>query len=64
MINSIKHIGAELCEALGEMVVVLDTGEEFHVVYYIDNEDEWHFFYEDGKKPDYIDFEYELMCCI
>lgn len=62
MIKNIIYIDSELLEALGELKVELNNGEQYHIIYYVDKYDEWHFFYKDGKKPDYIDFEYDLMC--
>lgn len=38
--------------------------ETFEVFYYVDNKDEWHFFYKNGTKPDDIDFEHKLMCSL
>ena len=62
MIKNIITVDDKLTEALGELKVELNNGEQYHIIYYVDKYDEWHFFYADGKKPDYIDFEYELMC--
>lgn len=54
-------VDEKFTEALGELEVEYN-GEIYHIVYYVDNKDEYHFFYEDGKKPEnYPDFENEII---
>lgn len=50
-------------EGLGLLKLEYGT-EVFEVVYYVDMKDNWHFFYETGKKPEDVDFEYKLMCSL
>lgn len=44
------------------MAKVEFEGEIYTFMYYADKNDEWHFLYENGKKPSCLEFEYLFMC--